>query len=1107
MPERRLAPPEIARMLIKTQPGVILSQLPVSDFDGDFKYGGWSARFHICDHISILVGRRFLCIEGRVSIHAEPGGMSPERWRLTEKFFHAAMERLPQARRAFLDEVCDADGELRGQLELLVENDERAGSFLERPLISDINGALAQPDRLIRQQLGEYVILCSLGEGGMGEVYRAHDSNLGRDVAIKALPFEFSHDLSRVALLRHEAQTLAALNHPNIIAIHSLEESEGLIYLVLELVEGENLQGPLPLAAALDFLCQIAEALEAAHEHGIVHRDLKPSNVKVTPEGKVKVLDFGLAQAILGAATTTDRTSQTNGDGSGTRQWKILGTPGYMSPEQVRGWEVDQRTDIWAFGCLGYELLTGKRAFKGGTVTDTIAAVQKDEPDWDRLPAGTPLELRRILRKCLEKNPTRRPRRIHDVRKMLEEVRRGLKRWRFVPMVHHARLVILAACIVLVAGFLGVRHYQYSVRARWVKEQAIPEISRLIDAGGLKAASRLMRRAESILPQDPSLREIHDRIGLPISIETAPPGAEVWATGYNPEDNDWIFLGTTPFTTRELPWGEYRIRIEKRGFQTILGSCEVRGGNIEHFVLDREGAIPPEMVRIPGGTIAISGLGTASLDAFLIDRLEVTNRQFKQFIDRGGYQKREYWKQDFIRGGRRLGWEEAMRLFRDSTGRSGPSTWELGEYPSGHEDYPVSGISWYEAVAYAEFAGKQLPTVYHWQQAAQPGFYFEIATFSNFGIAGPMPVGRRRGIGAFGTLDMANVKEWCWNKIGNQRYSGGVRGTSRSICSRQWTRGCPGTAPFRTACAVHGMTGMPTPEVWLRSPRLCMTSAETTPCRTMCTPVISAFLRMTRFDLDARVEGVDEETRYWKREKISFAAGYGKERVYGYFYIPKGAAPPYQTILYAHPGMAFRLPHPEPAEEHFFDFLIKSGRAFFLPVLKGQYQRRQLHRPSGPNALRDQLLYESREFRRAIDYLVSRVDVDGDRLGVYGLSRGACVLPVLAAGEQRLKAAVIGGAGLEVPGNLPPEVHPLNFASRFRTPTLLINGRSDFIFPLETSQLPFFRLLAAPPKDKRLFLLEGGHGDLTASRQKVIRESLDWFDRYLGPVKAPAPGS
>jgi serine/threonine protein kinase/formylglycine-generating enzyme required for sulfatase activity/pimeloyl-ACP methyl ester carboxylesterase len=960
----------------------------------------------------------------------------------------------------------------------------------------------------VGRQYGPYRILSLLGAGGMGEVYRAHDERLGRDVAIKTLPPEFARDPERLARFRREARALGALNHPHIAGIYGLEESGGGIALVMELVEGDDLaqriaRGAIPLDEALPIAKQIAEALQAAHEHGIIHRDLKPANVKVTPQGRVKVLDFGLAKAIWGTEGTPDRSQAETLTAAGTMPWHIVGTPGYMSPEQARGAEVDQRTDIWAFGCLLYELRAGKSAFKSGTVSDTIAAVLEHEPDWQALPAGTPGKIRDLLRRCLQKDANRRLNSIAEARTTLEDVQRGQKRWRFsAAQARQPRVAIPIAAMLLLLGFLGVRQYQHNSRVRWVREQAIPEISRLMDSTDFEAAFHLIRRAEAILPNDPTLKKVHHDNSFPTSFRTNPPGAEVWATSYRPDDHDWLYLGTTPFTTAELLWGFYRFRVVKPGFQTILAAGEAIGGTSLGFDLDAEGALPPEMVRVPGGPVSVPGLGVAKLSAFLIDRYEITNRQFKQFIDRGGYEKREYWKQDFVQGGRTLSWEEAMQVFRDSTGRPGPSTWELGEYSQAHDGYPVNGVSWYEAVAYAEFAGKQLPTIYHWQKAASPGMFAAIVELSNFGGAGPARVGSHKGISAFGTQDMAgNVKEWSWNEFGGQRFIHGgawnepMYKFSELDARPPWDR----SAQNGIRCVRYDVSE----EFRLRAP-------VTRPIRDFSkeTPVSDEVFRLYRslyaYDptaLDARVEGIDEENSYWKREKISFAAAYGNERVLGYLYIPKHATPPYQTILYADPGMSTRLPSPQPAQEHFFDFLVKSGRAFLLPVLKGQYQRRYADPPAGPNEDRDRLILESKDFRRAVDYLVSRPDVDRDRLGVFGFSRGARLVPVLAVGEQRLKAAVLNRVGLSYADPPPPEADVFNFLPRFRVPTLMGGGRSDFVFPVETSQRPMFQLLGAPEEDKRLVLWDGGHGDIGPNFLGAIKEALDWFDRYLGPVK------
>ncbi|HEY3204640.1 MAG TPA: protein kinase [Thermoanaerobaculia bacterium] len=267
-------------------------------------------------------------------------------------------------------------------------------------------------------RLGPYEILSPLGAGGMGEVYRARDPKLGREVAIKVLPAEFAGDAERIARFEREARSLAALNHPNIAAIYGLEDAGGTRCLVLELVPGETLAerlaaGPLPVEEAFALCRQIAEALEAAHAAGIVHRDLKPANVKITPSGKVKVLDFGLAKA-FGAepGPARDVSHSPTVTSGGTQRGVILGTAAYMSPEQARGKTVDKRTDVWSFGCVLYETLTGRKAFEGETVSDVMVSVLSREPDWTALPGAAPRRVRDLLRRCLQKDPERR---LHDV--------------------------------------------------------------------------------------------------------------------------------------------------------------------------------------------------------------------------------------------------------------------------------------------------------------------------------------------------------------------------------------------------------------------------------------------------------------------------------------------------------------------------------------------------------------------------------------------------------------------------------------------------------------------------------------------------------------------
>jgi serine/threonine-protein kinase len=390
--------------------------------------------------------------------------MTPERWQKIEQLCNAALEREASRRAAFLAQACQGDDELRLEVESLLEQEKPAERFLESPALEVAAAALGKmPGGDGRQSLvvGSYQILSLVGAGGMGEVYEAHDTKLGRNVAIKVLPSAFVHDSERLARFQREARMLASLNHPNIATIHGLEQSDGVHYLVMELVSGETLaerinKGALPLQEALRISAQIAEALEAAHEKGIMHRDLKPANVKVTPEGRVKVLDFGLAKAFAGDGGL-DLSHTPTLTAIGTEDGRIIGTPAYMSPEQARGKPVDKRTDIWAFGCVLYELLTARRAFRGETLSDSVAAILEREPDWQALPATTPAQIRNLLRRCLQKDKNLRLRDAGDARIEIQEtltvpametkataVPQQFKRWRRVAVLGLAGMAFLA---------------------------------------------------------------------------------------------------------------------------------------------------------------------------------------------------------------------------------------------------------------------------------------------------------------------------------------------------------------------------------------------------------------------------------------------------------------------------------------------------------------------------------------------------------------------------------------------------------------------------------------------------------------------------------------
>jgi len=393
--------------------------------------------------------------------------MEPVRWKKIERLFQTALEMEPGKREAYLKGACAEDESLMKEVESLLANRSEAEGFMKHPAMEAAAKVLAREQEnlpaqdLIGRTISHYRIVDRLGRGGMGEVFLAEDTSLNRKVALKFLPDIFSGDPEPLARFEREAKLLASLNHPNIAAIHGLEAANGKSFLVLELVEGETLaqriaKGPLPIDEALEACRQIAEGVEAAHEKGIIHRDLKPANVKITPEGKIKVLDFGLAKAFQEETSAADASHSPTLTDQMTRPGVILGTAAYMAPEQAKGKALDKRADIWAFGCILYECLTGRRSFQGETVTETLASILKGEPDWQALPPASTLKVKDLLHRCLQKDPKER---LHDIADARIEISQAIREpisselyKGVVPVRTNWRLVIPVAIACLAVG-------------------------------------------------------------------------------------------------------------------------------------------------------------------------------------------------------------------------------------------------------------------------------------------------------------------------------------------------------------------------------------------------------------------------------------------------------------------------------------------------------------------------------------------------------------------------------------------------------------------------------------------------------------------------------
>ncbi|MBS1786487.1 MAG: SUMF1/EgtB/PvdO family nonheme iron enzyme [Acidobacteria bacterium] len=1088
-----------------------------------------------------------------------------ERQERIKQLYGEALERDATGRAAFLAEVCGDDFELRRELESLLGFEAEAANFIETPAVELAAELLAEEvaESKAGRLIGSYRILSKLGAGGMGEVWLAEDLRLKRKVALKLLPAPFIADTERVRRFEREARAASALNHPNILTIHEIGQTQDFggstHFIATEFVEGQTLrqrlqQAKLSVGEALDIAAQIASALAAAHAAGIVHRDIKPENVMLRPDGYVKVLDFGLARITQRSAGTDVSRAPTQS--AQTDPGLILGTVGYMSPEQVRGEELDARTDIFSLGVVLYEMLAGSRPFKGATTADAIAALlEREPPPLSANLSEVPAQLQQIVSRALKKDRSARypqcEELFNDLKSLREELSfeerlrsKGRQRvsssqsskkafdYGLALKRNWVPLLILTGISVF-AMIIGGNAYLRLLALSWEQKQ-LPLIEKMANEGRYFEAYGLAQQAKWHLPNNERLAKLMPVISDSISVISEPAGARVYLKRFTADEAaPRQLIGTTPISKLPIARGEYLMTVEKDGFvpfERTISSVLMLSGNAMvppddpsdfKIKLIEAAKSPDRMVFIPGGSYKLASRTrltelSVKLDDYFMDKYEVTNREFKEFISAGGYFKPELWKQPFVKDGRRLTFDEAMQEFRDRTGLPGPRSWSGQNFPEGKADHPVTDITWHEAAAYAAFRGKQLPSVFQWEKAARNGLFIynsgyalpwgamefggTVVGHANFNSSGTVPVNSFPfGASPFGCYQMAgNVSEWCASEVTDGFTIAGGSWKDLFYVFTDF-----GVLPsfhssdrigFRCALNAPGAKGD-------QGPAKIDTTRQIPSYTPSSEASFQASLSHYRYDhLPLEPQIVETiETADWRREKITFLGG-NDDRAIGYLYLPKTARPPFQVIQFVPAGDVYGNFNtmPESVEMQVAPF-IKSGRAIWAVVFKGFKEREQPAGYISPRYAtvkrREVVVANATDLSRGLDYLASRKDLDVNRLAFYGYSQGAQEGLIYSAVENRYRAAVFVAGGIS-PGSEDwiAEARPSDFASHIRAPKLLLNGRYDEVSPLRTHVEPLFKLLREP---KRMQLYDAGH---TPPLEIIVPAINGWLDETLGKV-------
>ncbi|MDQ2774683.1 MAG: SUMF1/EgtB/PvdO family nonheme iron enzyme [Acidobacteriota bacterium] len=621
-----------------------------------------------------------------------------------------------------------------------------------------------------------------------------------------------------------------------------------------------------------------------------------------------------------------------------------------------------------------------------------------------------------------------------------------------------------------------------------------------ISAGAAIVYQRFSRPAQDLPVLSQSIRIVSD-----------PSGATVFWHPYADLKSPWRLLGKTPLENVCLSAGAVRLRLSKPGYTDL----EIAASEFRSQLHMQPTGTQPGMVHIPAGPLfaqysGLGRLGPITLNDFWIDRTEVTNSEYQKFVNARGYKDPRYWKFPFVENARALTWKEAVAKFTDQTGNGSPAGWSAGSYPTGQRDFPVSGVSWYEAAAYANFAGKALPTVYQWFRAAHTDDSVFLIPFSNFNGHGPVPVQSRGGLGSFGVFDMAgNAREWCLNESAGMRF---ILGGAWSDPTYMFTRGqkLPGLdrSPLNGfRCIKSAESIAPQPQLAAPIPPSDSGSLASIPASDEVYKTSRSLYASDRADLHPKLESVTE-TEMWRREKVRFGNGYPNQETGAYLFLPRQGRPPYPCVIFVPSSDVFQARSGDTIQPE--DYLLSSGRAIIYPIFWGTFDR-FVSLPSDPaNAgypspmfIREALIAWKKDLGRTLAYLATRKDIGP--IGYLGVSTGAEFAPVLLAGEERVKAAVLLSGAMPVQMKLMPESNPVNFAPRMKTPVLMLNGRYDSILTPD-AQESMFRSLGTVAPNKSHVLVNSGHSVLAPEvRNQTIHQTLHWFDRYLSSRTTSEP--